>query len=159
MIINQPLSEWQGERRDATKAQRISTNAQCRSTSTWQWGTKMKLPAPQMCIIQAVWWSFTSVPLPTTPQVLRDNHYWIAFKLNARAQHFAQHLARLGTFQHGVGQFDGRGRVGENLAAGSPLSGAGAVDMWYREVGAYERSPGGFSMDTAHFTQVIGLLL
>ena len=58
--------------------------------------------------------------------------------------------------QHGVEEFDGMGDVGENLAYGPQLSGAGAVNMWYEEVGAYERSPGGFSMDTGHFTQVIG---
>ena len=59
--------------------------------------------------------------------------------------------------QHGVGKYDGRGYVGENLAMGSAgwMDGARAVDMWYNEVGAYERSPGGFSMDTGHFTQVI----
>ena len=81
-----------------------------------------------------------------------DHH--CTFKLNARAQNFARHLARLGTLQHGVHQLDGKGRVGENLAAGS-LSGARAVEEWYKEVDIYKTSRGGFSFNTGHFTQVL----
>ena len=47
--------------------------------------------------------------------------------------------------------------MGENLAAGS-LSGARAVEEWYNEVDIYKASPGGFSFNTGHFTQVLATM-
>lgn len=44
---------------------------------------------------------------------------------------------------------------GENLAAGTSLSGAAAVELWYREAGDYNYRKHGFSMATGHFTQLV----
>ena len=72
-------------------------------------------------------------------------------QLNERAQKFAEHLAQLGSLEHGEPEFSGnKEHVGENLAGGADA--AKSVDMWYSEVDQY--TPGsGFSMGTGHFTQ------
>lgn len=44
---------------------------------------------------------------------------------------------------------------GENLAAGTSLSGAAAVELWYREAEQYNYRKHGFSMATGHFTQMV----
>lgn len=44
---------------------------------------------------------------------------------------------------------------GENLAAGTSLSGAAAVELWYREAEQYNYRRHGFSMATGHFTQLV----
>lgn len=70
----------------------------------------------------------------------------------ATAQAWAEELRDSGCkFEHS------RGTLGENLAAGSAgaLSPQGVVDMWYREVSAYDFGNPRFAMDTGHFTQVV----
>ena len=74
-------------------------------------------------------------------------------QLNKRAQNFADHLAKINLLKHGADKLDGKGPVGENLASGS-LTATKAVDLWYNEVDIYKMNPGGFHMNTGHFTQV-----
>jgi uncharacterized protein YkwD len=73
-------------------------------------------------------------------------------KLAKAAQTWADTLRKRDcAFEHS------RTRYGENLAGGTSgaLDPAGATEMWYREVAAYDFRRGGFSMDTGHFTQLV----
>jgi uncharacterized protein YkwD len=44
---------------------------------------------------------------------------------------------------------------GENLAAGTRLTGENAVELWYAESEKYSYKKQGFSAATGHFTQVV----
>ncbi|MBX3249992.1 MAG: hypothetical protein KF901_22635 [Myxococcales bacterium] len=73
-------------------------------------------------------------------------------ELTRVAQSWADELARRGcAFEHN------RTSYGENLAAGTSgrLSPEAVVEMWYREIAAYDFRRGRFSMETGHFTQVV----
>ena len=90
------------------------------------------------------------------PRQVRAQHCapplrWSA-ELARVAQAWADQLRAAGcAFEHS------QTRYGENLAAGTSgaLDPASTVDMWYREVDAYDFARGGFSMKTGHFTQVV----
>jgi pathogenesis-related protein 1 len=69
------------------------------------------------------------------------------------AQRWAEHLRDKGcVLEHSQGT-----GYGENLAAGtsSIMSPSKVVDMWASEVGVYDFSRPGFSMQAGHFTQVV----
>jgi uncharacterized protein YkwD len=73
-------------------------------------------------------------------------------KLAAAAQDWADQLKDAGcAFEHSQLAY------GENLAGGTTgyLPPEAVVEMWYREVDAYDFAKGGFSMDTGHFTQLV----
>jgi uncharacterized protein YkwD len=67
------------------------------------------------------------------------------------AQGWADHLHGKCTMKHSGGQY------GENLWMGTAgaFSIRSVVDSWYGEVSSYAYQPGGFSMSTGHFTQVV----
>ncbi len=74
---------------------------------------------------------------------------WSA-ELARTAQSWADHLAKKGcSLEHSSTPF------GENLAAATAVSPAGAADLWYREIQKYDFKKGTFSMHTGHFTQVV----
>jgi hypothetical protein len=68
----------------------------------------------------------------------------------------AQEWANKCTKSHSPGAFDANSGFGENLAWGGVLSGTGAVDLWYSEVGNYSFKNPVWSTAVAHFTQVVG---
>jgi len=73
-------------------------------------------------------------------------------KLAASAQAWADHLRKAGCmFGHSGTDY------GENLAAGTAgaLSPQSVVEMWYREVDAYDYRAADFSPKTGHFTQLV----
>src|SRR5262245_2305453 len=73
-------------------------------------------------------------------------------KLAASAQAWADHLRKAGCmFGHSSTDY------GENLAAGTSgaLSAESVVEMWYREVDAYDFRAADFSSRTGHFTQLV----
>lgn len=69
-----------------------------------------------------------------------------------KAQDWAQHLANIGSLQHGNHE-----DMGQNLAykAGAELTGEEAVDIWYKEIAQYDFSQPGFKSNTGHFTQLV----
>lgn len=70
--------------------------------------------------------------------------------LAATAQEWANSLRDSGCrFEHSQTAY------GENLAAGTRLSGENAVELWYDEVQKYDFKKHGFSARTGHFTQVV----
>lgn len=70
--------------------------------------------------------------------------------LAATAQEWASSLRDSGCrFEHSQTAY------GENLAAGTRLSAANAVELWYAEEALYNYKKPGFSMKTGHFTQVV----
>ena len=70
--------------------------------------------------------------------------------LAATAQEWANSLRDSGCrFEHSQTAY------GENLAAGTRLSAANAVQLWTDEVTHYNYKRPGFSMKTGHFTQVV----
>jgi uncharacterized protein YkwD len=87
----------------------------------------------------------------------------------ARARHCAAPLAwsaplaeaaqrwAMALRQRGCALEHSGGPYGENLAAGTSgtLDGEAVTAMWYDEVARYRFAPGGFSMQTGHFTQVV----
>ncbi|KAH9496916.1 Golgi-associated plant pathoproteinsis- protein 1 [Bulinus truncatus] len=80
--------------------------------------------------------------------------------LNEYAQHYAEHLARTGKFEHSSCILHGQ-RIGENLAYRwssnhADYSVKDAVDGWYREINDYDFSREENSLSkTGHFTQLI----
>jgi hypothetical protein len=52
-------------------------------------------------------------------------------------------------------KFTHSGVVGESLAWGTNLSGQGAVDMWYGEIGKYNFAAPVWSTAVGHFTQIV----
>jgi len=76
---------------------------------------------------------------------------WSA-ELAATAQEWADGLVARGcVLEHS------RSTLGENLAMATTgaLDAESAVQQWYREHERYRYRPGGFSMETGHFTQVV----
>lgn len=70
--------------------------------------------------------------------------------LAATAQEWANALRDSGCrFEHSQTAY------GENLAAGTRLSGENAVELWYAEGEKYDYKKHGFSSRTGHFTQVV----
>ncbi len=99
--------------------------------------------------------------LPGDAQALLDAHN------QARATHCARPLvwsnALATTAQewanslrdNGCGFDHSKTAYGENLAAGTNLSAANAVALWYDEERLYNYKKAAFSMKTGHFTQVV----
>jgi hypothetical protein len=70
--------------------------------------------------------------------------------LAATAQEWANSLRDSGCrFEHSQTAY------GENLAAGTRLSGENAVELWAAEVSQYDYKKPGFSPRTGHFTQMV----
>lgn len=70
--------------------------------------------------------------------------------LAATAQEWANALRDSGCrFEHSQTAY------GENLAAGTRLTGTNAVELWYAESSKYNFKKPGFSPATGHFTQVV----
>ena len=80
--------------------------------------------------------------------------------MDAKAQQWAEYLAKTGSFQHSP---DTNPPIGENIAMSwasysQKNNGAlvkEAVNNWYNEVSQYSYSNPGFGMNTGHFTQVV----
>jgi len=93
--------------------------------------------------------------LLTAHNQLRARHCAPALAWSRRlaqvAQAWADRLARRCALEHS------RGRLGENLAAGTAgsMSAADVARLWYSEVRGYNFRRGGFSMNTGHFTQLV----
>lgn len=99
--------------------------------------------------------------LPGDAQALLDAHNQVrathcarplawSEALAATAQEWANSLRDNGcSFEHSKTAY------GENLAAGTNLSAANAVALWYDEERLYNYKKPAFSMKTGHFTQVV----
>lgn len=90
-----------------------------------------------------------------THNTLRSKHCVPALKWSSQLAAGAQAWAASCTFAHSVGAWKGANSYGENLAWGTNLSGAQAVNMWYNEIRFYNFSAPVWNKNVAHFTQVI----
>jgi uncharacterized protein YkwD len=106
-------------------------------------------------------------PAPSSGGIAREAAAILAAHNRVRAQHCARPLAwspaLAATAQEwanalrdaNCGFNHSQTAYGENLAAGTQLSGENAVELWYAESEKYNYKRHGFSPATGHFTQVV----